>query len=211
MAAAGALLESGRLVDKSVAWPPLAVAGGRGFIAPPFWRCLRRAFRFTWWPPRSAGRSLMPPPRFFSVTATKLTTAANRILLQYTAPSGSRCSGHGFSASRATRRDWLTIGDGFGGMGLFSGEICASRACGQPHRARSQSRRVARSPRNHAPEQRDPDGRRILKQDGVRRCRQFGRGDEKNRGGGISDRPADLGGRPGEAKARRNRQKRRPR
>jgi drug/metabolite transporter (DMT)-like permease len=53
------------------------------------------------------------------VTANKLTTAANAILLQYTAPVWIALLGAWFLGERATRVDWLTIVVVFGGMTLF--------------------------------------------------------------------------------------------
>src|SRR4051812_43989057 len=52
-------------------------------------------------------------------TATKLTTAANAILLQYTAPVWVALFGAWFLGEWATRADWLTIVVVLGGMGLF--------------------------------------------------------------------------------------------
>jgi drug/metabolite transporter (DMT)-like permease len=52
-------------------------------------------------------------------TATKLTTAANAILLQYTAPVWVALFGTWFLGERATRADWVTIVLVLAGMGLF--------------------------------------------------------------------------------------------
>ncbi len=52
-------------------------------------------------------------------TATKLTTAANAILLQYTAPVWIALFGAWFLGERATRVDWVTIAVVLGGMALF--------------------------------------------------------------------------------------------
>jgi drug/metabolite transporter (DMT)-like permease len=51
--------------------------------------------------------------------ATKLTTAANAILLQYTAPVWVALFGAWLLGERATRADWFTIVAVLGGMGLF--------------------------------------------------------------------------------------------
>ncbi len=53
------------------------------------------------------------------VTATKMTTAANAILLQYTAPVWIALLGAWFLGERATRADWVTIAAVLAGMGLF--------------------------------------------------------------------------------------------
>jgi drug/metabolite transporter (DMT)-like permease len=51
--------------------------------------------------------------------ANKLTTAANSILLQYTAPVWIALFGAWLLGERTTRADWLTIVAVFGGMGIF--------------------------------------------------------------------------------------------
>jgi drug/metabolite transporter (DMT)-like permease len=51
--------------------------------------------------------------------ATKLTTAANAILLQYTAPVWVALFAAWFLGERATRADWITIAVVLGGMTLF--------------------------------------------------------------------------------------------
>jgi drug/metabolite transporter (DMT)-like permease len=53
------------------------------------------------------------------VTATILTTAANAILIQYTAPIWIALFGAWFLGERATRFDWATIGLVLVGMSLF--------------------------------------------------------------------------------------------
>src|SRR5262249_24016158 len=51
--------------------------------------------------------------------ANKLTTAANAILLQYTAPVWVALLAGWLLDERATRADWLTIAVVFGGMAIF--------------------------------------------------------------------------------------------
>jgi drug/metabolite transporter (DMT)-like permease len=53
------------------------------------------------------------------VIATRLTTAANAILLQYTAPAWVALFGAWFLKERATSLDWLIIAAVFGGLVLF--------------------------------------------------------------------------------------------
>jgi drug/metabolite transporter (DMT)-like permease len=119
MAAAALCWSLGGLLIKSVAWPPLAVAGGRGFIAAAFLAVFAPRFRFTWSAAQIGGAVAYAATTILFVTATKLTTAANAILLQYTAPVWIALFGAWFLGERATRRDWLTIAIVFGGMGLF--------------------------------------------------------------------------------------------
>lgn len=119
MAAAALCWSLGGLLIKSVAWPPLAVAGGRGFIAAAFLAVFAPRFRFTWSAAQIGGAVAYAATTILFVTATKLTTAANAILLQYTAPVWIALFGAWFLGERATRADWLTIMIVFCGMGLF--------------------------------------------------------------------------------------------
>ena len=119
MAAAALCWSLGGLLIKSVPWPPLAVAGGRGFIAAAFLAAFAPRFRFTWSAAQIGGAVAYAATTVLFVTANKLTTAANAILLQYTAPVWIALFGAWFLGERATRADWLTIALVFGGMGLF--------------------------------------------------------------------------------------------
>ena len=109
----------GGLLIKSVAWPPLAVAGGRGFVAAAFLAIFAPRFRFTWSAAQIGGAVAYAATTILFVTATKLTTAANAILLQYTAPVWIALFGAWYLGERATRADWLTIAVVFAGMALF--------------------------------------------------------------------------------------------
>jgi drug/metabolite transporter (DMT)-like permease len=119
MAAAALCWSLGGLLIKSVPWPPLAVAGGRGFIAAAFLAAFAPRFRFTWSAAQIGGAVAYAATTVLFVTANKLTTAANAILLQYTAPVWIALFGAWFLGERATRADWITIALVFGGMGLF--------------------------------------------------------------------------------------------
>jgi drug/metabolite transporter (DMT)-like permease len=119
MAAAALCWSLGGLLIKSVPWPPLAVAGGRGFIAAAFLAAFAPRFRFTWSAAQLGGAVAYAATTVLFVTANKLTTAANAILLQYTAPVWIALFGAWFLGERATRADWITIAAVFAGMGLF--------------------------------------------------------------------------------------------
>ncbi len=119
MAGAALCWSLGGLLIKSVPWPPLAVAGGRGFIAAAFLAAFAPRFRFTWSAAQIGGALAYAATTVLFVTANKLTTAANAILLQYTAPVWIALLGAWFLGEPATRADWLTIGVVFGGMALF--------------------------------------------------------------------------------------------
>lgn len=109
----------GGLLIKAVAWPPLAVAGGRGLIAGLFLLTASRGLRFRWSQPQLLGAVAYAVCTVSFCVATKLTTAANAILLQYTAPVWVALLGAWFLGERATRADWLTIGVVLAGMTLF--------------------------------------------------------------------------------------------
>jgi len=110
----------GGVLIKSVAWPPLAVASGRGIIAALFLMAARgRGLRFTWSRVQLGGAVAYALTTILFVAATKLTTAANAILIQYTAPVFVALFGAWFLHEHATREDWLAIAAVFAGMGLF--------------------------------------------------------------------------------------------
>ena len=110
----------GGVLIKSVPWPPLAVASGRGLIAAGFLSLLRgRRLRFTWSRVQVGAAIAYALTTVSFVAATKLTTAANAILIQYTAPVFVALFGTWFLGERSTRADWLTIAAVFAGMGLF--------------------------------------------------------------------------------------------
>jgi drug/metabolite transporter (DMT)-like permease len=119
MASAALCWSVGGLLIKLVAWSPLAVAGGRGFIAAAFLAVFAPRFRFTWSAAQIGGAVAYAATTVLFVTANKLTTAANAILLQYTAPVWIALFGAWFLGERATRADWATIVVVFGGMTLF--------------------------------------------------------------------------------------------
>lgn len=109
----------GGLLIKAVNWPPLAVAGGRGGIAAVFLLLTNRGLRFHFSRLQLLGAFGYAACTITFCTATKLTTAANAILLQYTAPVWVALLGAWFIGERATRVDWLTIVVVLGGMTLF--------------------------------------------------------------------------------------------
>jgi drug/metabolite transporter (DMT)-like permease len=119
LVAAALLWSMGGVLLKSVHVHPLAVAGGRGLIAALFlMACLRRwRLRFSpvmlWAAVAYAGTTAL------FAAANQLTTAANAILLQYTAPVYVAWLGLWLLGERVTRLDWITIAVVFGGMALF--------------------------------------------------------------------------------------------
>ncbi|PTY08757.1 EamA family transporter [Opitutaceae bacterium EW11] len=109
----------GGVLIKYVAWTPLAVAGGRGFIAAALLAFAFRPLRFTWSPLQIGAALAYAGCTISFVTATKLTTAANAILLQYTAPVYVALLSSWLLGERTRRVDWLTLAVVLGGMALF--------------------------------------------------------------------------------------------
>lgn len=100
-------------------WSGLAVSGGRGLIAGVFLLLTNRGLNFHLSPAQIAGAIFYAGTTVFFCIATTLTSAANAILLQYTAPVWVALLGAWFVGERATRADWLTIVVALGGMALF--------------------------------------------------------------------------------------------
>lgn len=105
---------------KLVDWPPLAAAGGRGLVSALFLIVVTgRRLRFTWSPLQLGTAFVYAGCTVLFAIANKMTTAANAILLQYTAPVWIALFGAWLLNERATRADWLTIAASFAGMALF--------------------------------------------------------------------------------------------
>ena len=110
----------GGVLMKSVDWPPFAVGGGRGLVAAVFLLAVRgRTLRFTWTPLQLGTAVAYTGCTILFAAATKLTTAANAILLQYTAPVWVALLGAWWLGERARRADWWTIAVTFVGLGVF--------------------------------------------------------------------------------------------
>jgi drug/metabolite transporter (DMT)-like permease len=109
----------GGLLIKAIPWSGLAVAGGRGLIAALFLIGTNRPLRFHFSPPQILGAIGYAGCTILYCVANKYTTAANAILLQYTAPVWVALFGAWFLGERATRADWITIAVVLGGMSLF--------------------------------------------------------------------------------------------
>lgn len=80
---------------------------------------LRRRPRFTWSPVQLSAAAAYCGTVFLFVLANKMTTAANAILLQYTAPVYAAILGWRMLGEKVNWRDWLTLAIVLGGMTLF--------------------------------------------------------------------------------------------
>jgi drug/metabolite transporter, DME family len=95
-------------------------------VTRPGWHNPLRADRLTWGIALSYAAMMV-----MFVAATRMTTAANAIFLQYTAPLYLLVIGHVFLRERATGLDVLTVALAFGGMALFFvGKLEADAAAG---------------------------------------------------------------------------------
>ncbi len=120
--AAAAFWSTGGLLIKWVDWPPLAVAGGRGLFAALLLIAIQRNLKFTFSALQLGAALAYMLCTVLFVAGTKLTTAANAILLQYTAPIWVALAGAWFLGERTTRSDWLAIALALLGMALFFAE-----------------------------------------------------------------------------------------
>lgn len=108
------------LVIKLIDLNPMAIAGMRSAIAATVMLLLMRGrLQFTWSFPQVSGAIAYALTMILFVTATKMTTAANAILLQYTAPVFTAILGAWFLKEKVSRFDWVIIGLVIGGMFLF--------------------------------------------------------------------------------------------
>jgi drug/metabolite transporter (DMT)-like permease len=113
------LWSTGGLLVKWVEWHPMAIAGMRSAIAATFLLLVLRRPQFTWSGVQMSGGVAYAVSVLGFVVATRLTTAANAILLVYTAPIYVAVLSAWFLQERVTALDWLTILLVLGGMGLF--------------------------------------------------------------------------------------------
>jgi drug/metabolite transporter (DMT)-like permease len=116
---AAILWSSGGLLIKLVAWNPFAIAGTRSAIAALTMLAFRRRMRLNWSPAQLGGAICYAATVILFVLATKWTTAANAILLQYTAPIYVALLSYWLLRERITKSDLLAIASTIGGMILF--------------------------------------------------------------------------------------------
>ncbi|MFH1016895.1 MAG: DMT family transporter [Pseudomonadota bacterium] len=119
LAATAVLWSLGGLLIKLVVWPPLAIAGFRSAIAALVLWILCRPVRLTFSRYQWGGAIAYAGTVMLFVTATKMTTAANAILLQYTAPVYVAAFAYPFLKERTTKLDWFAILLALSGMLLF--------------------------------------------------------------------------------------------
>ena len=100
-------------------WTGLAVASGRGVIAALFLLATNRGLRFHFSRDQLIGAFGYAACTITFCVANTLTSAANAILLQYTAPIWVALVSAWFLGERTNRADWITIAIALAGMALF--------------------------------------------------------------------------------------------
>jgi len=117
---ATALLWSlGGVLIKWISWSPMAIAGMRSAIAVPLMLFLIRRHHLTFTPVQLWGAFFYAGTVIFFVLANRLTTAANAILLQYTAPVYVALFSSVYLDEPVSRHDWLFILAALSGIVLF--------------------------------------------------------------------------------------------
>lgn len=101
---------------------PLALAGGRSAITALVLLAWIGKPHFTWSASQIGGALSMVLTFVMFVTATQLTSAANAILLQFTAPLYVALFGGWFLGERPKSYDWWTMAAIIAGMVLFFGD-----------------------------------------------------------------------------------------
>jgi drug/metabolite transporter (DMT)-like permease len=107
------------LFVKILNWQPIAILAGRSMFASiVFLIYLRRIpTRFNLWQLLAAGMFILT--QFLFITSTKLTTAANAIFLQYTAPIYVILLAFWLLREKPSRTDWVSMLIIFSGLTLF--------------------------------------------------------------------------------------------
>lgn len=119
LALAAILWSTSGLFVKILDWQPISILAGRSLFASiVFLIYLRRIpTRFGMWQLLAAGMFILT--QFLFVTSTKMTTAANAIFLQYTAPIYVVMLAFWFLREKPSRTDWISMFVIFIGLTLF--------------------------------------------------------------------------------------------
>lgn len=117
--ATAVLWSFGGILIKLIDWNPIAIAGMRSAIASLFILWIIKKPKLNWSPVQIGGAVAYASTVISFVAATKSTTAANAILLQYTAPIYVAIFSAWFLKERTKLIDWVTIFFVIAGMLLF--------------------------------------------------------------------------------------------
>jgi drug/metabolite transporter (DMT)-like permease len=122
LALAATLFSTSGLLVKLITISPLALVGSRSIIAAAVIALWLRRPHFTWSLPQVGGAIALAATQILFVVATRQTTAANAIFLQYTAPVYIALFGVWFLGERPHRYDWWTMTAVLLGFILFFNE-----------------------------------------------------------------------------------------
>lgn len=132
LALAAALFSTSGLLIKLITIGPLALVGARSVVAALVIAAWLRRPRFIWTLPQVGGGIALAVTQIFFVIATRETTAANAIFIQYTAPVLVAIFGIWFLDERAQIHDWLTMAAiGVGLYLIFGGNFSFRGAWGE--------------------------------------------------------------------------------
>ena len=109
----------GGLLIKWIPWNPMAIAGMRSAIAAVLMWLFHRKMYFTWSRSQIGAAFFYTATVILFVSANKMTTAANAILLQYTAPIYVALFANFLLGEKTTHWDWITVISALGGISLF--------------------------------------------------------------------------------------------
>ena len=115
----GVLWSTAGFMIKMIPWPPLAIAGLRSGFAATVIFFYSRPKEFTFGNNTWGGALCYALMVLCFVTANKMTTAGNVILIQYAAPVYVALFGFSFLGEKSTKVDWLAIIIILTGLGWF--------------------------------------------------------------------------------------------
>jgi drug/metabolite transporter (DMT)-like permease len=119
LALCGALWSSAGVLIKLIDWPPGAIWSARCAIAAATLFAFRRPSLAGIAPVEWGAATALAATTGLFIAANKLTTPANAILIQYSAPVWVALLGPWFVGERVTRLDWLAIAAVLCGIALF--------------------------------------------------------------------------------------------
>lgn len=116
------LWSSSGLLIKIINWSPIAVLGGRSLISMFVIGIYLRKINLRVTGLQLLGAVCYVLTQLLFISATKLTTAANAIFLQYASPIYIVILGYIFLKEKPHKADWIAMGVIFGGLLLFFGD-----------------------------------------------------------------------------------------
>ena len=119
LCATAVLWSFGGILIKVISWHPMAIAGGRSILAAMAMLLVVRRHHLSFSFDQVGGALCYGINVTLFVLATKMTTAANAIFLQYTAPVYVAILGIYFLKEKVTPLEWLTVVAAIFGMAMF--------------------------------------------------------------------------------------------